>query len=227
MCQEPRHTRAAAIGNVGRGVPGLLYSCVMEFNWGGEIYELMLTRRPSGTHLSESSTPGWKSPLARDDDNTLVTHTELSDGAKTALVLLGTGIALGTAAMKAAPHVKNGLVSMKSKLRSRAEDITDVETPVPLTVVAEIEPEQSLSSTASCLTVRPDTDACPDRSVSADTRPSLSLKSRLRSTTRSPSQPQVRCDRREKHEDASVDTSDADAVAALEALEEDCGAHAE
>ncbi|MFJ4014450.1 hypothetical protein [Streptomyces sp. NPDC090026] len=111
----------------------------MEFNRGDWIWELMLTRRPSDTHFSQSSTPGGESPLARDDDNVLVTHAVLFDGTKTALVILGTGVALGIAV---APHVKSGLISLKSKLRRRAEDTTDAEAPVPLTVVAEAEPEQ-------------------------------------------------------------------------------------
>ncbi|MFC8408003.1 hypothetical protein ACFUG9_31145 [Streptomyces griseoincarnatus] len=115
----------------------------MEFNRGGWIWELMLTRRPSNTRFSKSSTPGGESPLARDDDNTLVTHTVLFDGTKTALVILGTGVALGAAAMKAVPHVKSGLISLKSKLRHQTEDTAVAEPPVPLTVVAEAEPEQT------------------------------------------------------------------------------------
>ncbi|MFD7137792.1 hypothetical protein [Streptomyces sp. NPDC059894] len=114
----------------------------MEFNWGDSIRELMLVEHPSDTHLSQSSTPGGKSPLARNDDNTLNTHAVLFDGTKAALVILGTGVALGAAAVKAAPHVKSGLISLKSKLRRRAEETTDAEPPVPLTVVAEVEPEQ-------------------------------------------------------------------------------------
>ncbi|MFZ4249524.1 hypothetical protein ACOZDF_30195 [Streptomyces griseoincarnatus] len=115
----------------------------MEFNRGGWVWELMLTRRPSDTRFSKSSTPGGESPLARDDDNTLVTHAVLFDGTKTALVILGTGVALGAAAMKAAPHVKSGLISLKSKLRHQTEDTAEAESPVPLTVVAEAEPEQT------------------------------------------------------------------------------------
>ncbi|MFD6996697.1 hypothetical protein ACFWA5_10525 [Streptomyces mirabilis] len=111
----------------------------MEFNWGGSIWELMLTKRPSDTHFSQSSTPGGKSPLARDDDNTLNTHAVLFDGTKTALAIAGTCFALGVVV---APHVKSGLISLKSKLRRRVEETTDAETPVPLTVVAEVEPEQ-------------------------------------------------------------------------------------
>ncbi|MET4610626.1 hypothetical protein ABIC28_001604 [Rhodococcus sp. PvR044] len=122
----------------------------MEFTVNGEIWTPMLARRPAGTHFSESSTPGCKSPLVRNDDNKLATHAELSDGTKAAQGVLGVGVALGVAlgvgmtvaAMKAAPHVKSGLVSLKSKLRRWGEDITDVEAPVPLTVVAEVEPEQ-------------------------------------------------------------------------------------
>ncbi|MGV9348413.1 hypothetical protein ACWDSD_27080 [Streptomyces spiralis] len=56
-------------------------------------------------HLQES-------PLARDDNNTLNTHAVLFDDTKTALVILGTGVALGAAAMKAAPDVKSGLISL-------------------------------------------------------------------------------------------------------------------
>ncbi|WP_331736648.1 hypothetical protein OG426_55065 (plasmid) [Streptomyces canus] len=112
----------------------------MEFNWGDSIWELMLTKRPSDTHFSQSSTPGGKSPLARDDDNTLNTHAVLFDGTKTALAIAGTCFALGVVV---APHVKSGLISLKSKLRRRAEETTDAETPVPLTVVAEVEPEQT------------------------------------------------------------------------------------
>jgi hypothetical protein len=111
----------------------------MEFNRGGWIWELMLTRRPSDTHLSQSSTPGGKSPLARNDDNTLNTHAVLFDGTKTALAIAGTCFALGVVV---GPKVKSGLISFKSKLRRRAEDTTDSETPVPLTVVAEVELEQ-------------------------------------------------------------------------------------
>ncbi|MGX1546132.1 hypothetical protein [Streptomyces adustus] len=111
----------------------------MEFNWGDSIWELMLTKRPSDTHFSQSSTSGGKSPLARDDDNTLNTHAVLFDGTKTVLAIAGTCFALGVVA---APHVKSGLIRLKSKVRRRAEETTDTETPVPLTVVAEVEPEQ-------------------------------------------------------------------------------------
>lgn len=111
-----------------------------------EIWSLMLARRPADTHLSESRTPGGKSPLVRDGDNNLATQVVLFDGTKAAQVVIGvTAIAAVTmtvAAMKAAPHVKSGLSSLKSKLHRRGEDIADVETPVPLTVVAEAEPEE-------------------------------------------------------------------------------------
>ncbi|MFE1029710.1 hypothetical protein ACFW5I_35130 [Streptomyces sp. NPDC058818] len=111
----------------------------MEFNRGDSTWELMLTKRPSDTHFSKSSTSGGESPLARDDDNTLVTHAVLFDGTKVALAILGTGVALGAVA---APHIKSRLVSLKSKLRRRAEETVDAETAVPLTVVADVEPEQ-------------------------------------------------------------------------------------
>ncbi|MEV7931181.1 hypothetical protein [Kitasatospora sp. NPDC088779] len=114
----------------------------MEFNWGGSIWELMLTKRPSDTHFSQSSTPGGKSPLARDDDNMLNTHAVLFDGDKAALAIFAAGAAVAFAAVKAAPHVKNGLISLKSKLSRQAEETADVEAPSPLTVVAEAEPQQ-------------------------------------------------------------------------------------
>lgn len=111
----------------------------MEFNRGASIWELMLTKRPSDTHFSQSSTSDGKSPLARDDDgNTLNTHAVLFDGTKTALAIAGTCFALGVVV---APHLRSGLISLKPKLRRRAEEATGAETPVPLTVVAEVEPE--------------------------------------------------------------------------------------
>ncbi|QIK10236.1 hypothetical protein G7Z12_33460 [Streptomyces sp. ID38640] len=114
----------------------------MDVNRGDSIWELMLVRRPSDTHLSQSSTPGGKSPLARDDDNALVTHAVLFAGNKAALGILGAGVVVGAAAVKAAPHVKSGLITLKSKLSRRAEETADIEDPVPLTVVAEVGPEQ-------------------------------------------------------------------------------------
>ncbi|MFI1652336.1 hypothetical protein ACH4XT_36145 [Streptomyces avidinii] len=115
---------------------------VMDFNWGDSIWELMLVQRPSGTHLSQSSTPGGKSPLARDDDNMLVTQAVLFAGNQAVLGILGAGVLVGAAAVKAAPHVKRGLISLRPKLSRQAEEPVDVEAPVPLTVVAEVEPEQ-------------------------------------------------------------------------------------
>ncbi|MFF3002480.1 hypothetical protein ACFVTF_06700 [Kitasatospora sp. NPDC057940] len=114
----------------------------MELTWGDSTWELMLTQRPSGTHFSQSSTPGGKSPLVRDDDNALNTHAVLFDGDKAALAILAAGIVATAVVVKAAPHVKNGLISLKSKLSRRVEESTDVEAPVPLAVVAEAEPEQ-------------------------------------------------------------------------------------
>lgn len=116
----------------------------MEFNWGDSIWGLMLVERPPDTHLSESrGTPGGKSPLVRDDEgNTLDTHAVLWDGKRTALVVLCTGMVLGAAVVKAAPYIKGRLISFKSKLSRRTEETTEAETPVSLTVVAEVEPEQ-------------------------------------------------------------------------------------
>ncbi|MDQ1031308.1 hypothetical protein QF035_008890 [Streptomyces umbrinus] len=114
----------------------------MIFNWGGSVWELMLVQRPANTHLSQSSTLGGKSPLARGDDNTLVTHAVLFAGNKAVLGILGAGVVVGALVVTAAPHVKSGLLSLKSRLSRRVAETADVETPVPLTVVAEVEPEQ-------------------------------------------------------------------------------------
>ncbi|MFE7099502.1 hypothetical protein [Streptomyces erythrochromogenes] len=114
----------------------------MEFNWGDVTRALMLVEHPADTHLSQSSTPGGKSPLARNEDNTLNTHAVLFDGTKVALAILATGVALGAAGVKAAPHVKSGLISLRSKLRLRTEEPTTAEAVVPLEAIAEAEPEQ-------------------------------------------------------------------------------------
>lgn len=102
----------------------------------------MLVQRPADTHLSQSSRLGGKSPLARDDDNALVTHAVLFDGNRVALVILGAGIVVGAAAVKSAPHVKRELSNLKSKLRRRAALTADVEAPLAPAVVAESKPEQ-------------------------------------------------------------------------------------
>ncbi|WP_159393599.1 hypothetical protein [Streptomyces sp. TN58] len=101
----------------------------------------MLTKRPSGTHFSQSSATDGQSPLARDDGNTLNTHAVLFNGDKAALAIFAAGAAVTFAVVEVAPHVKNGLISLKSKLSRRAEDPADKPF-APLTVVAEAEPEQ-------------------------------------------------------------------------------------
>ncbi|WP_042404653.1 hypothetical protein [Streptacidiphilus carbonis] len=115
----------------------------MEFNWGDSIWALMVTKRPSDTHFSESSTSGGKSPLVRDDDdNALNTHAVLFDGGAVVLGVLAAGAVLTTAVVKAAPHARSGLVSLKSKLQHRhAQDATDAEAPVPLIAVAQEQPD--------------------------------------------------------------------------------------
>lgn len=103
----------------------------------------MLAEYPSDTHLSQSSTARGKSPLARsDDDNGLETHAVLLDGTTVALALVSAGVALGAVAVKAAPRVKSEFISLKSKLSRPAKQTADTDAPAPLTVVAEIEPEQ-------------------------------------------------------------------------------------
>ncbi|MFG2905441.1 hypothetical protein ACGF13_10335 [Kitasatospora sp. NPDC048286] len=114
----------------------------MDVNWDNSTWELLLVQRPSDTHLSESSTPGGKSALARNDDNELTTHAVLFPGTKVALGILGAGVVLGVAAAKAAPHVRSGLISLKSKLTRRSEEGADAEAPAPPTVVPAVGPEQ-------------------------------------------------------------------------------------
>jgi len=113
----------------------------MDLKWGDSIWELMLVQRPADTRLSQSSRLGGKSPLARDENNALVTHAVLFDGNKVALVILGAGIVVGAAAVKSAPRFKRELGNLKSKLRRRAEVTADVEASLALAVVAEINPE--------------------------------------------------------------------------------------
>jgi len=123
--------------------PGNFYSYVMNFKWGDSIWSLMLVQRPSDTHFSESRTSGGKSPLARDDDNKLVTQGVLFNAD---MVLLGTlcaGIAAGIViGFVARPHIEKRLSDLRSKLSRRAEESTGAEAPVPLTAVTEAEPEQ-------------------------------------------------------------------------------------
>lgn len=63
------------------------------------IWDLMIVKRPVGTHFSESSTPGALRGLARDEGNALVTHADLFPAKAAAItaaaVLLIVGAALG------------------------------------------------------------------------------------------------------------------------------------
>lgn len=78
----------------------------MEFTWRDTTWGLMAVRRPSGTRLSQSSNSRGKSPLVREDDNTLVTQSVLYAGTAAALGLVGVSFVAGAAA---APHIKSGL----------------------------------------------------------------------------------------------------------------------
>ncbi|WP_331755813.1 hypothetical protein [Streptomyces sp. NBC_01643] len=94
-----------------------------------KIRDLMWVERPAETHLSQSSTPGGSSSLARDDDNALVTHAVLFPAediiklvAATAATAAAVGIVVGAAAVKAAPRVKNRFNDLKSKLNRKSQD---------------------------------------------------------------------------------------------------------
>lgn len=115
----------------------------MEFTWGGRIYQLMVVQRPAGTHLSQSSTLGVKSPLLRDAANKLVGHAGLSGEYKAPLVILAMGAVAGAVTGAVAwPYAKSGLISLKSKLSRQADETPEVEAPAPTPVAAEVEPEQ-------------------------------------------------------------------------------------
>lgn len=120
-------------------VPDHFYSHVMDFKWGDSIWSPMLVQRPSDTHFSESRTSGGKSPLARDDDNRLVTQGVLFNAGTVLLGTLCAGVVIGFVAY---PHIEKRLSDLRSKLSRRAEESTGAEAPVPLTAVTEAEPEQ-------------------------------------------------------------------------------------
>ncbi|MBK0372615.1 hypothetical protein I3215_06840 [Streptomyces sp. RB110-1] len=112
-----------------------------------KVREVMLVERPVGTRLSQSRTPGGNSALARDDDNSLVTHavlypTDAFTAEEVAKVVVATaalaataGIALGVVAMKAAPRVKSTFSGLRSKLTLKAEGV--------VAAVAEQVPEEA------------------------------------------------------------------------------------
>jgi hypothetical protein len=101
------------------------------------IRDLMVVERPTGTHLSQSSTPGGNSALVRNDDNTLVTHALLYPAddelkaAKTAGIKLGIAVgvaatvAVGAVDVRALPHVKSRFNDLKSKLNHKQEDAAE------------------------------------------------------------------------------------------------------
>ncbi|KQV03388.1 hypothetical protein ASE03_31025 [Kitasatospora sp. Root187] len=94
------------------------------------IRRLMFVEHPIGTHLSESSTPGGKSPLARNDDNGLVTQAVLyaaDNEIKLAVGLIfAAGVGVTLAGVKAAPHVKSKFNDLKSKLSRKSEEAVGV-----------------------------------------------------------------------------------------------------
>ncbi|MEU0478346.1 hypothetical protein ABZ260_04060 [Streptosporangium sp. NPDC006013] len=106
----------------------------------GTVWELMWVVRPSGTHLSRSSTPGGSNPLVRDDDNTLVAQAVLFPADKAikagAAVCVLVGIVVGIVATKATPHVKNRFNDIKSKLNLKSEGSVEA-------AAQEARPEQS------------------------------------------------------------------------------------
>ncbi len=103
--------------------------------------QLMLVEYPSTMRLSQSSTPGGRSSLARNEENDLKTHAVLfpadaeidriraegvqdgyADGSQVGLVVgAAVGVAVTYLALKAAPHVKNRFVEFKAKLGRKPE----------------------------------------------------------------------------------------------------------
>ncbi|MET8538148.1 hypothetical protein ABZV67_42195 [Streptomyces sp. NPDC005065] len=106
----------------------------------GMVRDLMWVVRPSETHLSQSSTPGGSSALARDDDNALVTQAVLFPAENVIKVVAAAGvtvgIVVGIVAVKATPHVKNRFNDLKSKLNRKPEDTVEA-------AAQEARPEQS------------------------------------------------------------------------------------
>lgn len=119
---------------------------------------------PSTTRLSQSSTPGGRSSLARNDENGLTTHAVLfpaddevdriraegvragyTDGAQVGLAV---GVAVGAVvtllALKAAPHVKSRFADLRAKLGWKAEVAVEV---LPGEAGAEVETPQSENRT--------------------------------------------------------------------------------
>ncbi|MGI5256565.1 hypothetical protein [Streptomyces angustmyceticus] len=121
----------------------------------GVVREKMIVEYPADTRLSQSSTtPGGRSSLLRDADNHLAGHSVLfpadddlltraeADALADARVRLtqaeaeamlklavagaaAVGIAVTAAAVKAAPYVKKGFATLKSKLNRSEPELPD------------------------------------------------------------------------------------------------------
>jgi hypothetical protein len=120
----------------------------------GMVREKMIVEYPADTRLSQSSTtPGGRSSLLRDEDNHLAGHsvlfpaddlltraeadaladarvrrTQAEAEAVLKLAMAGAaaaGIAVTAAAVKAAPYVKKGFATFKSKLNRGEPELAD------------------------------------------------------------------------------------------------------
>ncbi|MFC6881453.1 MULTISPECIES: hypothetical protein [Actinomadura] len=91
----------------------------------GTVRRLMWAEYPSGTHLSQSSTPGGSSALARNDVDTLVTHAALFPAENAikagAAVCVSVGIVVGIVAVKATPRAKKRFNDLKPKRNHRPQ----------------------------------------------------------------------------------------------------------
>ncbi|WP_405819576.1 hypothetical protein OG241_30055 [Streptomyces sp. NBC_01390] len=104
------------------------------------VREKMIVEYPADTRLSQSSTtPGGRSSLLRDEDNHLAGHSVLFPAdddlltraeaeAMLKLAMAGAaaaGIVVTAAAVKAAPYVRKGFATLKSKLNRGEPELAD------------------------------------------------------------------------------------------------------
>ncbi|MEU0665278.1 hypothetical protein ABZ508_13865 [Streptomyces lavendulocolor] len=110
----------------------------------GTIRDVFVVERPAGTSLSDSSSPGGISALLRDAANVLAGHAVLypadaeldeiraeareegrQEGVMKGVVIGVAAAGLGALAVKAAPHIKSKLNSLRTKLNRKPEDTAE------------------------------------------------------------------------------------------------------
>ncbi|MGN9761908.1 hypothetical protein [Streptomyces sp. SD31] len=96
----------------------------MNIRWKGEIWSLMLVKRPDWTSLSNSSTVGAFSSLLRGSGNNLVGHADLFPAGRVVAGIVGATAVTSVAATVAAMKVKSRFDDRKANLRT--EEAADV-----------------------------------------------------------------------------------------------------